>query len=179
MAIDFAALEKSLTERFGADLLGFSHFRNQFTLRIKASANLAVLRFLRDDPTTSFEFLTDVTCVDGSKLPDDMLQQFPERFAVVYQLTSMKNSDRMRVKAFVPEEPAEIDSASSLWAAAVWGEREAYDMFGVTFRGHPDLRRILMPDNYEGHPLRKDYPLKGRGERDNFPKYTEIPVDQS
>jgi len=77
----------------------------------------------------------------------------------------------------VPEDPAEIDSVAPLWQAGNWGEREAYDMFGVIFRNHPDLRRILMPDNFEGHPLRKDYPLKGRGERDNFPKYTEIPED--
>lgn len=173
MAIDFAALEKTLTEKFGADVLGFSNFRGQFTVRVKPTANLAVLRFLRDDPSTQFDMLTDVTVVDSLKLPDDMQTEFPFRFNVVYQLTSLNHDVRMRVKTAVDEEPAEIDSVSSLWASALWGEREAHDMFGVVFRGNPDLRRMLMPENFEGFPLRKDYPLKGRGERDNFPKWQE------
>lgn len=175
MAIDFQALLKTVKERFGEDILGHVDFRRQNTLRIRHTANLPVLRFLRDDPAARFEMLTDVTCVDSLRLPDDMLAEYPDRFAVVYQLTSLAHNDRLRVKAYVPEDPCEIDSVASLWEAANWGEREAFDMFGVVFRGHPDLKRILMPDNYEGHPLRKDYPLKGRGERDNFPKYTEIP----
>jgi NADH-quinone oxidoreductase subunit C len=175
MAIDFTTLMSTVKERFGDDVLGHVEFRKQWTLRVKHTANLAVLKFLRDDPKAKFEMLTDVTCVDSLRLPEDMLAEYPERFAVVYQLTSLTHNDRLRVKAYVPEDPAEIDSAASLWEAANWGEREAYDMYGVIFRGHPDLKRILMPDNYEGHPLRKDYPLKGRGERDNFPKYTEIP----
>ncbi|HYG77573.1 MAG TPA: NADH-quinone oxidoreductase subunit C [Planctomycetota bacterium] len=174
MAIELMALLKAVQERFGDDVLGHSEFRKQATLRIKHTANVKVLRFLRDDPSAKFEMLTDVTCVDSLRLPDDMLIEYPERFAVVYQLTSLVHNERLRVKAYVPEEPCEIDSVTGLWDAANWGEREAYDMFGVVFRNHPDLKRILMPDNYEGHPLRKDYPLKGRGERDNFPKYTEI-----
>jgi len=173
MSIDLAALEKSLSERFGADILGFSTFRNQVTVRIKAPAVMAIMRFLRDDATAGFDILTDVTVVDGLKLPEDM--EFPERFAVVYHLTSLTEFTRIRVKAFVSEDSPEIDSVGSLWASAVWGEREAHDMFGVVFKGNPDLRRMLMPENFEGFPLRKDYPLKGRGERDNFPKYTEIP----
>jgi NADH-quinone oxidoreductase subunit C len=175
MSIDFTALVNTLKERFGDDILGQATFRNQNMLRIRHTANVPVLKFLRDNPTTKFDMLTDVTCVDSLRLPSDMLQEYPERFAVVYQLTSVEHNHRLRVKACVPEDPCEIDSAASLWNSAQWGEREAYDMYGVIFRGHPDLRRILMPDNYEGHPLRKDYPLKGRGERDNFPKYTEIP----
>lgn len=174
MAIDFAALEKTIAEKFGADVLGFSNFRGQFTVRVKHTANLALLRFLRDDPATAFDMLTDVTVVDSLKLPDDMLVEFPERFNVVYHLTSLAHESRIRVKAAVPEEPAEIDSVVSLWAAAAWGEREAHDMYGVVFRGNPDLRRMLMPENFEGFPLRKDYPLKGRGERDNFPKWQEV-----
>jgi NADH-quinone oxidoreductase subunit C len=177
MSIDFAALFKTLKDRFGDDILGTSEFRKQQMLRIRHTANVPVLRFLRDDPAAKFEMLTDVTCVDSLRLPEDMLADYPERFAVLYQLTSLTHNDRLRVKAFVPEEPCEIDSATPLWDSALWGEREAFDMFGVVFRGHPDLKRILMPDNYEGHPLRKDYPLKGRGERDNFPKYTEIPEE--
>jgi NADH-quinone oxidoreductase subunit C len=175
MPIDFPSLFNTLKERFGDDILGQANFRNQNVVRIKHTANVPVLKFLRDNPVTKFDVLTDVTCVDSLRLPSDMLQEYPERFAVVYQLTSLEHNDRLRIKAYVPEDPCEIDSAAALWNSAQWGEREAYDMYGVVFRGHPDLRRILMPDNYEGHPLRKDYPLKGRGERDNFPKYTEIP----
>ena len=177
MPIDLPALLKTVKERFGDDVLGTAEFRKQYTLRIKHTANLAILRFLRDDPASKFVMLTDVTCVDSLRLPADMAADYPERFAVVYHLTSLEHGERLRVKAYVPEDPAEIESVASLWNSGNWGEREAYDMFGVIFLHHPDLRRILMPDNYEGHPLRKDYPLKGRGERDNFPKYTEIPED--
>ena len=172
---DMPALLTALQESFGADVLGHAEFRAQTLLRIRSSANVAILKFLRDDPRARFEMLTDVTCLDSLRLPPDMAKDYPERFAVVYQLTSLIHSARLRVKAYVREDPCEIDSVSSLWEAANWGEREVFDLFGIVFRGHPDLKRILMPDNYEGYPLRKDYPLKGRGERDNFPKYTEIP----
>ena len=177
MPIDFTALYKTIKDRCGDDVLGHVEFRGQHTIRINRGANLKVLKFLRDDSAAKFAMLTDVTCVDSLRLLDAMQAEYPERFAVVYQLTSIEHGDRLRVKAYVPEDPCEIDSAAALWQAAGWGEREAFDMFGVIFRGNPDLRRILMPDNYEGHPLRKDYPLKGRGERDNFPKYTEIPEE--
>ena len=100
--------------------------------------------------------------------------EYIERFAVVYQLNSIEHNARLRVQAYVPEDPCEIDTVSGIWDSANWGEREAFDMYGVVFKGHPDLKRILMPDNYEGHPLRKDYPLKGRGERDNFPKFANV-----
>jgi NADH-quinone oxidoreductase subunit C len=133
------------------------------------------MRFLRDDASTRFAMLADVTALDLLKHPE--AEKWPERFAVVYHLYSLEHNARLRVKAYVPEEPCETPSVVELWPAANWGEREAYDMYGIRFVGHPDLRRILMPDAYEGYPLRKDYPLKGRGERDNFPKYTEIPVE--
>jgi len=173
MATDLAALVASLKTRFGDDVLGHTEFRGQFSVGLRRGANLSVLRYLRDE--AQFEMLTDVTCVDSLNLPPEMRKEYPERFAVVYQLYSLSANQRLRVKACVPEEPCEIDSVTPLWEAANWGEREAYDMFGVVFKGHPGLKRILMPDNYEGHPLRKDYPLKGRGERDRFPKYTEMP----
>jgi NADH-quinone oxidoreductase subunit C len=175
MSSDLNALIKTVTERFGADVLGCGEFRGQHVLRIRHTANVAILKFLRDDPAAKFEMLTDVTCVDTLRLPANMQAGNTERFDVVYQLNSLTHGRRLRVKAGVPEDPCEIDTVSNLWEAANWGEREVFDMFGIVFRGHPDLKRILMPENYEGHPLRKDYPLKGRGERDNFPKYTEMP----
>lgn len=174
MPIDFAALHETLSDRFGADVLWHGEFRGQQMLHIQPAANVKLLQFLRDNPATKFEMLSDITCYDTLRLPPDMQADCPARFAVVYQLNSLAHTDRLRVKAFVPEDPCEIDSVTSLWAGANWGEREVYDMYGVVFRGHPDLKRILTPDSYEGHPLRKDYPLKGRGERDRFPKYTEL-----
>ncbi len=178
MAFNYKTLEKQLRERFAEEVLGWTVFREQHVLQVRRAEIVEILRFLRDDPAAGFEMLTDLTCIDHLKWPDDMAASAPERFAVVYQLTSLKSNARLRVKAFVSEEHCEIDSVTSLWKAAEWSEREAFDMFGIDFIGHPDLRRILMPDDYEGFPLRKDYPLKGRGERDNFPKFSETVVEQ-
>lgn len=135
---------------------------------VRPEAAHDALRALRDDPALAFVFLADLTCVDylGYPLPQD------GRFAVVYHLHSFRLGDRLRVTAFLPTESPRIRSAADLWGNANWLEREIYDLFGIRFDGHPDLRRILMPDDYSGHPLRKDYPLRGRGERDAFPAVT-------
>ena len=95
----------------------------------------------------------------------------PERFAVAYNLYSHGKKGSFRVKAFIPEDDPSIDSIHDLWSAANWAEREAYDFYGFQFNGHPNQIRILLPDNYVGYPLRKDYPLRGMGERDAFPRY--------
>ena len=113
-----------------------------------------VARLLRDDPELEFEMLTDVTAVD-------YLGQEP-RFEMVYHFYSVAGNRRLRVKARVPEEPAEIDSLVEVYASAGWMEREVWDLYGIRFRGHPDLRRILLYDGFEGHPLRKDYPKEKR-----------------
>jgi NADH-quinone oxidoreductase subunit C len=117
-------------------------------------AILQVLRWLRDEPEQRYDLLLDVTAVDyGGGRP----------LEVVYQLWSIPHRYGLRLKAVLPLASLEIDSATPLWQSANWLEREAYDLFGIHFRGHPDLRRIMMPDNYaEGHPLRKDFPLRGR-----------------
>jgi NADH-quinone oxidoreductase subunit C len=118
---------------------------------------LELLQWLRDTPEHRYDFLQDLTAVDyGGGRP----------LQVVYQLWSIPNRLNLRVKAELPLEKLEIDSVYHLWRASDWLEREVYDMFGVVFTGHPDLRRILMPYNYaEGHPLRKDFPLRGRFSR--------------
>ena len=125
-----------------------------------------VLLYLRDDEELSFDCLMDLCGVDY------LNQGAPERFAVVYHLFSYKNNVLFRLKAFVPEDDPTIDSVHDLWKSAPWGEREAFDMYGITFKGNPDLRRILLPEYYTGYPLRKDYPLIGMGERNAFPQYT-------
>lgn len=119
-----------------------------------------LMAFLKNDSDLSFDYLTDITGVDYLK------QEREPRFDLVYHLYSYKNNQRLRVKQGVSEEDLDIPTMSELWKAALWLEREAFEMFGFNFVGHPDLRRLLLPDVFDGFPLRKDYPLRGRGERD-------------
>ncbi|MCC6738118.1 MAG: NADH-quinone oxidoreductase subunit C [Planctomycetia bacterium] len=152
-------------ERFDPEIIGIEEVRGQVAISVKSPRIVEMLRSLNSDAECPFDVLTDLTAVDYLRL------DHPERFAVVYQLYSLLRNERLRVKAYVSEARCEIESAHALWGDANWLEREVYDLYGIRFINHPDLRRILMPDGYAGHPLRKDYPLKGRGERSNFPKY--------
>jgi NADH-quinone oxidoreductase subunit C len=124
---------------------------------IDGASNLEILRWLRDDPEQRYDFLQDLTAIDyGNGVS----------LQVVYQLWSIPHQRNIRIKTELPLDGLELDSVYYLWRASDWLEREVYDMFGVVFRGHPDMRRILMPYNYaEGHPLRKDFPLRGRFSR--------------
>ncbi len=115
---------------------------------------VAVMRFLRDDPELAFDMLTDVTCVD-------YLGETP-RFEMVYHLYSLARNHRLRIKARVAEDACEIDTLCPLWESANWMEREVWDLYGLRFTGHPDLRRILLYEEFDGHPLRKDYPKERR-----------------
>lgn len=131
---------------------GVSSHRDQVTLRVYKEYIVDVCRFLRDDPELSFEMCLDVTAVD--------YPMRPRRFDVVYHLYSLTKGQLLRVKAAVGE-AEEIPSVTSVWKGANWTERETYDMYGVRFANHPDLRRILLTDNFEGYPFRKDFPLGG------------------
>ena len=124
------------------------------TVRVDAGRIADVARLLRDDPELEFEMLTDVTCVD-------YLGEEP-RFEVVYHFYSVAKNHRLRVKARVPESSPRIDSLVPLYASANWMEREVWDLYGVHFTGHPDPRRILLYEEFEGHPLRKDYAKEKR-----------------
>jgi len=135
----------------------------QHFIRIEPENLLAVLRFLRNDERTRFDQLSDLGCVDYLDFPDAR-----DRYGIVYSLLSTTFNRRLWVKCFVNDPEPKLPSVVSLWQAANWMEREAYDMFGVVFEGHPDLRRILTWDEFEAHPLRKDYPLRGKGERQDF-----------
>ncbi len=151
-----------------------TEFRNQAMLIIEPADLHEVLRFLRDDERCQYDFLSDVAGVDYLDYPAATIG----RFAVIYNLISTTRNDRFFVKTFVnpsiptdgiEEDPAlYLDSVTDLWPGAEWTEREVFDMFGIRFRNHPDLRRILTWKDYPAHPLRKDYPLQGRGERENF-----------
>jgi NADH-quinone oxidoreductase subunit C len=133
---------------FGGDAHG------DVVVLVEREGLVAALTALRDDAETRFEMLTDLTAVD-------YLGRTP-RFEVVYQLYSLSRNHRLRVKVPVPEDDPVVPSAVEVWKAANWTEREVWDMFGIRFSGHPDLRRILMYPEFEGHPLRKDYPLLKR-----------------
>lgn len=146
-ARELAAL---VAERLGEAPVAISEFRGEVTLGAPAERIIDVLQALRDAPAGT-PMLTDLTAVD----------RFPAepRFEVVYQLTGHAPPVRLRVKASVRGEAPVIASATALWAGANWLEREVFDLFGIRFEGHPHLTRILMPDDWEGHPLRKDFPL--------------------
>ncbi len=131
-----------------------SSFRDQVSVRVVKDRIVEVCFFLRDTPELEFDFLTDVTAVDWPHRP--------KRFDVVYHLYSMTRNHRLRLKASVGEGET-IPSVTPVWKGANWLERETYDMFGIVFAGHPDLRRILLPEDWQGYPLRKDYPLAGYG----------------
>ncbi len=126
------------------------------TILIERNSLYNIVRFLKDKPY-SYSMLLDLTCVDYKG-------QEP-RFEMVYHLFSIPNLQRLRIKVRLSEEDLTIDSLTSLWKNANWLEREVYDMFGVDFKGHPDLRRIFMYDGFEGYPLRKDFPLRKRQPR--------------
>lgn len=136
---------------------------DQLWVRIPADRLVDACSFLRDDPRCKLEQLCDLTCVDYLNYPDA-----EDRFGVVYSLLSITHNHRLWLKVFVNDPDPVVPSVTGVWRGANWMEREVYDLFGVTFTGHPDLRRILCPDWFVDHPLRKDYPLTGKGERERF-----------
>ena len=160
-----------LQEHHGDKLLQTYEEGVQLGVDLRAADVVAVLRFLKEDPELGFVGFLDVTAVDYSKYPKPQL----ERFGVIYLLMSPLLGVKVKVRAFVQAAPAQIDSVSSLFQGANWGEREVFDFFGIQFVGHPGLKRILMPDDYRDFPLRKEYPLRGRGERADFEVYRAFP----
>jgi NADH-quinone oxidoreductase subunit C len=132
-----------------------SYFVGDWTLIVARERLIEVARWLRDDPAARFDFCSDVTATDWPSRP--------ERFDVIYCLYSIPLRHRVRVKVRAAENDP-VASVTGIWPAANWLEREVFDLFGVRFVGHPDLRRILMPEEWQGHPQRKDYPLEGPGE---------------
>jgi len=130
---------------------------DEHVVYVSPERNLEILRWLKEEPAQRYDLCKDITAIDfGGTRPLELL----------YELWSIPHKRQLRVKCVLPLQALEVDSAVPVWNTANWHEREAYDMFGINFRGHPDMRRILMPENYaEGHPLRKDFPLRGRFSR--------------
>ena len=139
-----------LEEAFPDAGLAFAAFRGELTVTMPTSLLLDVCQFLRDDEALDYSFLTDITAVDHPERKD--------RFCLVYHLLSMSRKARVCLKTYLSEDE-QAPSLTPLWPGAGFYEREVYDLFGLGFAGHPDLRRIMMPDDWQGHPLRKDYPL--------------------
>ncbi len=182
-----SSLIEAVTKRL-PDAVSASHtYRGDATVVLRPESLLEMARFLKEDPALQMNFLVDVTAVDYSafgkrpapaffassgvavtpspQIPDpDPWPGPPDaRFAVVYHFYSMAKKHRLRLQVSVEDETSpEVDSLTSLWPGANWLEREVWDMFGIGFRGHPNLKRILMYEGFEGHPLRKDYPVRKR-----------------
>lgn len=147
-------LIEKLKERFGADILDSHSEHGDDTIVVSRERVVDVMRALRNEPDFLFEFLIDVTGVDR-------LGREP-RFDIVYHLKSISKGHRLRVKVQIGEADASVPSMTPLWKSADWLERECYDMFGFDFKGHDDLRRVLLYDSFKGHPLRKDYHVMDR-----------------
>ena len=181
------SLIESVNSRF-PDAVSASHsYRDDATVVLRREFLLEVARFLKEDPALQMNFLMDLTAVDYStfgespapaffassgvalrpsaQIPDEDPWPGPPgetRFVVVYHFYSLQHKHRLRLVVPVQEAKPEVDSLTELWAGADWLEREVWDMFGIRFQGHPDLKRILMYEEFEGHPLRKDYPVNKR-----------------
>jgi NADH-quinone oxidoreductase subunit C len=153
-----------LQQKFGVELTE-STFRDNRRLDVSAGKVFDVLSGLKSDH--GFNTLIDLTAVDYLEY-----EGAKDRFGVVYILLNVFSGERLIVRTSLNLPDPKLSSVYSLWRAADWMEREVFDMFGIVFAGHPDFRRILMPEEFAAFPLRKDYPLKGRGERHNFPVIT-------
>jgi len=158
------AIRKTLADCLGPDGFSTSEFRENRRIIVSPSRLFRTLECLKK---SGFDMLIDVTAVDYLHYPDAK-----DRFGVIYALLNTASGERLCVKTMLNEPEISVPSAFTLWHGADWMEREVYDMFGIHFEGHPDLRRILMPEEFTAFPLRKDYPLRGRGERHNFPAIT-------
>lgn len=157
--------DEVITKHLGAGSFQASDFRDNHRLTVTVDRVYAALESLKDHG--GFDLLVDITAVDYLHYPDAK-----DRYAVVYCLNNTTTGERVVVKTFVNDPDPTVPSAYPLWRGADWMEREVFDMYGITFAEHPDLRRILMPDGFVGYPLRKDYPLRGYGERHNFTPIT-------
>jgi NADH-quinone oxidoreductase subunit C len=160
-----STVESLLTEKLGPDSFTTTTFRDNHRIILLPDRLYAALECLKT--TGGFDMLAEVTAVDYLKYPGAR-----DRFGMIYILLNTTSGERVVVKTYLNEPHLTVPSVYPLWKGADWMEREVYDMFGITFTGHPDLRRILMPEEFTSYPLRKDYPLRGRGERHNFPVIT-------
>jgi NADH-quinone oxidoreductase subunit C len=148
-----SVIPQKLKQKFPSVNFEVSNYRGELTIKFDKKYIVEVCTFIKTDPELLFTFCSDITAVDWATRKN--------RFTVVYNIYSMQSDFRLRLKTDVDESDCVIDSVSSVWQAANWQERETYDMYGIKFNNHPDLRRMYMPEEFEHHPLRKDFPLMG------------------
>jgi NADH-quinone oxidoreductase subunit C len=146
-------ISQKLKDNFIDAELEFSEFRNELSVKLNKKFVNPICKFLKEDSELEFLLCEDITAVDWAKRKN--------RFTVVYHIFSIKNNFRLVLKSDVDENDCNIDSVSAVWKTSNWQEREVFDMYGIKFNNHPDLRRIYMPEEFEYHPLRKDFPLMG------------------
>ncbi len=142
-----------MKEQFGTAILESAEFRGELTLVVPKESIVEICRFLKWDSELRFDLLADLCGID--------MYTPAKRFGVIYNLYSLKSKHRIRLKTFTEEDDLKVPTVTGVWATANWHERETFDMFGIVFEGHPDLRRMYMPEEFEHYPLRKDFPLMG------------------
>jgi len=146
---------QKLKNQFGDSVLEDHTFRDDQTITVKKECLFNVAKYLRDEPSLDMDFLMDLTAVD-------YMDRKPIRFEVVYHFFSLQHNHRFRVKVPVDEDDCVVDSITPLWKSVNWYEREVWDLYGIKFKGHPNMKRILLYEEFKGHPLRKDYPINKR-----------------
>ncbi len=184
-------LKERVQDCLGSEIIEIVEYRKDLTVEVPKDKIVNILTKLKEAEGLKFDFLSDIIGVDNSALwekkradkkkkkakeegneqneqEEKELGPAPPRFEVIYSLLSLDSNERLRVKIRVSEEDPVVDSITKIWKGANWPEREIYDMFGIRFKGHPNLKRLLMWEGFTDHPLRKDYPLEGKGEERTF-----------
>ena len=187
MAADLKALQEHLGGLLGEKAVSLEIRLGELGLTVRAADLLSVMKQLRDDAGCHFELLIDLcgmdystygsdTTVDGAYFADENApRKFPQRFAVVYQLLSIEHNQRLRVRVFAEDDELPmLESINGIWPSANWYEREAFDLYGIVFTGHPDLRRLLTDYGFVGNPFRKDFPLSGHVEMRYDPEQKRV-----
>ncbi|MGK9477576.1 NADH-quinone oxidoreductase subunit C [Melioribacter sp. OK-6-Me] len=151
--MDQKSITSKIKEKFGESVFEITEFRGDVSISVDPNKIVEIAEFLKNDDDLQFVMCKDITAIDWATRKN--------RFTVVYHVYSFKNNFNLRIKATISQDPPSIDSVTSVWRSANWYERETYDMYGINFRNHNDLRRIYMPEGFEYHPLRKEFPVLG------------------
>lgn len=165
MALETSVIQDKLTNKFGDNITEFNQINDIFTIEVAADSMNDVMRFLKEDPELRFNFLTDLC---GVHYPDN---EKDRQFAVVYHMHNWVDNVRIRLKSFLNGDNPEIDTATNLFLGANWQERETYDFYGIIFKGHPQLKRILNMDEMVSFPLRKEFPMEDGGRTDKDDRF--------
>ena len=165
MALETSVIEEKLTGKFGSDVGGFIQIKDIFSFEIAESVSNDIIRFLKEDSVLRFNFLTDVC---GVHYPDNEKER---QFAVVYHMHNWMDNVRIRIKCFLNGDNPEIDTVTNLFLGANWQERETYDFYGIIFKGHPQLKRILNMDEMVSFPMRKEFPMEDGGRTDKDDRF--------